>query len=112
MDRVIQKAVSNNLSISVVNARFIKPIDENMLDSILCSDIPVIVYESDMLHGGLSSAILAYNNDKGYNKVIKRFGIEDHFVPQGSLPQLRKREKIDLTTLFDEIERICKEWKD
>jgi len=112
VDKIINKAISNNLAITVVNARFIKPLDITMLNDLLSTDLPILVYEGDMLHGGLSSAILEYCNDHGYTKNIIRYGIKDHFVPQGSLPQLRKREKIDLTTLFDEIERICKEWKD
>lgn len=108
VDRVIQKAKSNDLAICVINARFIKPLDEKMLTEILKDDIPIIVYECDMLHGGLSSAILAFNNDNNFNKPIKRIGIKDHYVPQGSLPQLRKKEKIDLETLFEEIEKYTK----
>ncbi|NCC55169.1 MAG: 1-deoxy-D-xylulose-5-phosphate synthase, partial [Erysipelotrichia bacterium] len=103
VDRIINKAKINDLAISVVNARFIKPLDQEMLEALLASDLEIIVYETDMLHGGLSTAILAFNNDHGFGKVIKRIGIEDHYVPQGSLPQLRKREGIDLSTLFDEI---------
>ena len=108
VDKIIQKATINKLPITVVNARFIKPMDYDMLDTILSSKQKVIVYETDMLHGGLSSAILEYNNDHGFMKQIKRIGIKDHYVPQGSIPQLRKREEIDLFTLFEEIEKACK----
>ena len=108
VDRIIQKAKINALAITVINARFIKPLDTAMLTTILNSEEPLIVYESDMLHGGLSSAILEFNNDGGFHKSLKRIGIEDHYVPQGSLPQLRKREGIDLSTLFDEIEKYIK----
>lgn len=103
VDRIINKAKINELPLTVVNARFFKPLDTKMLDDLLSADLPIVIYESDMLHGGLSSAILEYQNDNGYNAKIKRIGIKDHFVPQGSLPQLRKKEGIDLSTLFDEI---------
>lgn len=103
VDRIINKAKINELAITVINARFIKPLDETMLTSLLVSNKPIIVYETDMLHGGLSSAILEFANDHEYTGTIKRIGIKDHYVPQGSLPQLRKREGIDLSTLFDEI---------
>ena len=108
VDRIIQKAKINELEITVINARFIKPLDELMLSEVLKAKEPLIVYESDMLHGGLSSAILAFNNDYDFNKKIIRIGIKDHYVPQGSLPQLRKREGIDLETLFNEIEKHLK----
>lgn len=103
VDRIINKAKINELPLTVVNARFFKPLDTEMLDDLLNANLPIVIYESDMLHGGLSSAILEYQNDNGYNAKIKRIGIKDHFVPQGSLPQLRKKEGIDLSTLFDEI---------
>ncbi|MDD3049397.1 MAG: 1-deoxy-D-xylulose-5-phosphate synthase [Bacilli bacterium] len=103
VDRIINKARINNLAISVVNARFIKPLDVEMLEALLVSNKPIIIYETDIQHGGLSSAILEFTNDHGFCANIKRIGIKDHFVPQGSLPQLRKREGIDLSTLFDEI---------
>lgn len=105
VDRIINKAKINELPICVINARFLKPIDEEMLTSILASNLPIITYESDMLHGGLSSAILEFINDHGFQNQIHRIGINDHYVPQGSLPQLRKRERIDLCTLFEQINR-------
>ncbi len=103
VDRIINKAKVNELAISVVNARFFKPLDTVMLDDLLSADLPIIIYETDMLHGGLSSAIIEYQNDNGFHACIQRIGIQDHFVPQGSLPQLRKKEGIDLSTLFDKI---------
>ena len=108
VDRIINKAKINELNVTIINARFFKPLDHTMLDALLQENKPIIIYETDMLHGGLSSAILAYQNDHHYHANIKRIGIEDHFVPQGSLPQLRKREKIDLPSLFEEINRNLK----
>lgn len=103
VEKVIQKAKVNEVNIRVVNARFIKPLDEVMLNEILTLNLPVILYETDMLAGGLSSAILEFQNDRKISKAIKRIGIQDHFVTHGSIPQLRKLEHIDITTLFDEI---------
>lgn len=103
VDRVYHKAKENDIALRVVNARFFKPLDETMLHELLSSNKRIIIYETDMLHGGLSSAILAFQNDHGYQNTILRLGIKDHFVPQGSLPQLRKQENIDLQTLFDRI---------
>lgn len=105
VEQVMNKALINDISLTIVNARFLKPLDENLLNEILHSDKEIIVYETDVKHGGLSSAILEYMNDNQIQKNIKRIGIDDHFVKQGSLPQLRKQEKIDTSTLFMEIEK-------
>ena len=103
VDKVISKARINGLAITVVNARFFKPLDEEMLNSICQMEEPVIIYETDMLAGGLGSAILEYANDHGYQKHFVRIGIDDHFVEHGSIPQLKKLERLDINTLCDII---------
>lgn len=107
IDRIISKVRANDMPAEIVNARYFKPLDEAMLDDILYRSIPVIVYESDMLDGGLSSAILQYINDHRICCHLIRIGIGDHYVEQGSIPQLRRAEKIDMNTLFKELEELC-----
>lgn len=106
VDRVISKASINEIPITVINARFFKPLDAEMLKECAQTKLPVIVYETDILSGGLSSAILETCNDLGISMPLVRIGIKDHFVEHGSLPQLRKVEKIDLTTLFNKITEL------
>lgn len=106
VDRVISKASINEIPITVINARFFKPLDIEMLKECANTKLPVIVYETDILSGGLSSAILEVCNDMGIYMPLIRIGIKDHFVEHGSMPQLRKVEKIDLTTLFTKIMEI------
>lgn len=101
VDKIIAKAKVNELSMIVVNARFFKPMDEDMLKELALKKLPIAVYETDMLCGGLSSAILEFYNDHNIVCPIKRIGIQDHFVEQGSLPQLRKVEHIDIPRLFE-----------
>ncbi len=106
VNRVIAKATANEIPLEVVNARYFKPMDETMLDQLLHQDRPIIVYEGDMLNGGLSSAILQYANDHLIPKPLIRMGIADHFVEQGSNAQLRKAERIDINSLFQKIEDL------
>ena len=103
VDKVAQKAEINHLNICVINARFIKPLDGEMLQRIHDLKLPVIVYETDMLAGGLASAILEWCCDNECVIEMTRVGIKDHYVTHGSLPQLRKFEKIDITSLFNRI---------
>lgn len=107
IDRIISKVRANDMPVEIINARYFKPLDAAMLDDILYRSIPVIVYESDMLDGGLSSAILQYINDHRICCHLIRIGIGDHYVEQGSIPQLRRAEKIDMNTLFKELEELC-----
>lgn len=108
VDKMIAKAEVNQLPVSVVNARFFKPLDEQMMQYIAQKQCPIIIYESDILIGGLSSAILEYYNDHHLDVDVKRIGIQDHFVQHGSLPQLRKSEHIDINSVFQLItELLC-----
>lgn len=103
VDKIISKATVNAQPITVINARFFKPLDEEMMQEIMNSKLPVIIYETDILAGGLSSAILEYSNDHSCKKHYDRIGIGDHYVEHGSLPLLRKSEHIDMNSLFERI---------
>ena len=109
VDAIYSKAKVNHLKIAVINARFLKPLDTIMLDHMADSHLPIIVYETDILAGGLSSFILEYYNDTNQHVFLHRFGIEDHFVNQGSISELRRSEGIDLNTLFKKIGEILNE---
>ena len=103
VEKIVNKAEINDLNITVINARFFKPIDIDMIKSIAESNLPVIVYETDMLSGGLSDAILEVINDEKLNMTLHRIGITDHYVKHGSNKQLRIENHIDLDTLLSTI---------
>ncbi|WP_305151033.1 1-deoxy-D-xylulose-5-phosphate synthase [uncultured Dubosiella sp.] len=103
VDRLIQKARENAMGVMVINARFFKPIDTKMLDTIFKENLPVTVFETDCEIGSLSSAILEAMNKK--DQQIDIIGIQDHFVPQGSIRVLRQEEGIDIDTVFERLER-------
>lgn len=92
--------------ISVINARFFKPLDWALLDEILSKDIPILVYEGDMLACGLGSAILEYSNDRNYNKHIQRIGIKDTYVTAGSIARLKSAYQIDYKQIDQWIKTI------
>jgi 1-deoxy-D-xylulose-5-phosphate synthase len=100
VDKIKDKAESNSIELAVINARFFKPLDDNLLNRLVVLNKPIIVYETDMLSGGLGTSILEWTNQNNTYLNIKRIGIKDHFVTHGSLPELRKYENIDITTLF------------
>ena len=70
------------------------------------SEKPVLVYESDMLSGGLAEAILGWLCDNGLTMKLHRMGIGDHYVQQGAETRLRKEMHIDLNSIIDELNKI------
>lgn len=83
-------------SVRVVNARFIKPLDDAMLHDIMKEGLPIITVEEAVLQGGFGASILEFAEENGYNgQFVKRMGIPDRFIEHGSVSQLW--EEIGLT---------------
>ncbi|WP_033828456.1 1-deoxy-D-xylulose-5-phosphate synthase [Bacillus andreraoultii] len=82
--------------VMVVNARFIKPLDERLLSTIMGKNIPIISVEEGILQGGFGSSLLEFANDHGYTSQITRLGIPDEFIDHGGVNELLN--EIGLTT--------------
>ncbi len=85
------------VSVKVVNTRFIKPLDEELLVGILKDNMPILTIEEAVLQGGFGSFVLETSHDLGYQHVeIDRMGIPDQFIEHGSVDKLL--EEIGMTT--------------
>lgn len=77
------------IDVEVVNARFIKPMDEDMLHAIMQRGLPILTIEEAVLQGGFGSAVLEFMFDYDYRNVaIERIGIPDQFIEHGNVDQL------------------------
>ena len=84
-------------SVKVINARFIKPLDESLMTSLLQLNIPLLTIEEAVLQGGFGSAVLEFSHDHGFHHAeIERMGIPDQFIEHGNVHELL--EEIGLTT--------------
>jgi 1-deoxy-D-xylulose-5-phosphate synthase len=73
------------IKIQVVNCRFVKPLDEEMLASELSRFDKVITVEENSLQGGFGSAVLEFAQANNFNNLsIKRLGIPDRFIEHGA----------------------------
>ena len=75
-------------SIAHYDLRFLKPLDEEMLDEIGQNYTSVVTVEDGTLKGGMGSAILEFMSDKGYTPTVRRIGIPDAFVQHGTPKEL------------------------
>ncbi len=84
------------ISAGVVNARFVKPLDADLILSVARKTGRIITVEENALQGGFGSAVLELIFDNSLSDVrIKRLGIPDYYVEHGSQAQLRKDLGID-----------------
>jgi len=75
---------------TVVNARFIKPFDEVILNKLLKSHEYIVTMEDGTLIGGFGSGILEYVSDKFLSNTVIRFGIPDKFIEHGKIELLER----------------------
>lgn len=82
-------------SVTVVDARFIKPLDTELLREQSKSADAIITLENGVLKGGFGSGVQEFLAQEGYGGHVLRFGWPDEFIPQGSIDMLM--EKYGLT---------------
>lgn len=91
------------ISVEVVNARFIKPMDTEMLHAIFSRNIPVVTLEEAVLKGGFGSGVLEFAEENEYRgHIIDRMGIPDQFIEHGDVAELM--DEIHLNS--DEVVRV------
>jgi len=86
----------DGLDVGVVNARFIKPLDREMLGRALQECEFVVTVEENALHGGFGSAVLEAASDMNLDtRRIRRLGIPDEFVEHGERDDLLASVQLD-----------------
>ena len=84
--------------------RFVKPLDENLLQDIGRKFNKIITIEDGVRNGGMGSAVMEWMADHGFRPQIVRMGLPDAFVEHGSVAQLRKLVGLDADSIRKEIE--------
>ena len=77
-----------NLNVKVINALFVKPVDEKLLTGLVENNYNILVMEDGIVHGGLYSMVLEKLNQLGYSKKVERLGFDDKYIEQGTVPEL------------------------
>ena len=77
-----------NLDVQLVNARFVKPLDEKMLDEISRQFSTVVTIEEGSLEGGFGPAVLTALNERDFGGKVHHLGIPDEFVEHGDRRRL------------------------
>ena len=90
-----EKLEAHGFSATVVNARFVKPLDENLILTLAAKHGRVLTVEENVLAGGFGSAVLELLADRGLAVAVKRLGIPDIFVEHGAPAILRQKYGLD-----------------
>ena len=83
--------------------RFVKPLDEKLLNEIGGKFKEIVTVEDGVRNGGFGSAVMEWLQDHGYQTRVRRIGMPDHFVEHGTIPQLREIIGMDNQTIVNTI---------
>jgi 1-deoxy-D-xylulose-5-phosphate synthase len=91
-----EKLSVEGFKIKVINARFVRPLDEELILKTAAAIKKIITVEENMLQGGFGSAVLELLAEKGFTDiVVKRLGIPDEFVRHATQAGQRHKYGLD-----------------
>lgn len=93
-------------SIAHYDMRFLKPLDETILQEVAERFSRIITIEDGVRDGGLGTAVTEWMSDHGHTPHITRMGMPDHFVEQGTVEQLRALCGIDIDGIKKQLTSV------
>ena len=90
------------IDVGVVNARFIKPIDKELLKEIK-ENTTIVTLEENSIIGGFGSAVLEALNEIGSKRKVLTLGLPDKFINHGNIEKLLENEGLSVEKISQEI---------
>ena len=90
-------------NINIINARYIKPIDKNVLKELIRTKQKIYIYETNIKTNSLGTNILEYFNHKESKNKIKLTGIDNKYINHGKINELKKELNLDIEKTVEDI---------
>ncbi|HRW61927.1 MAG TPA: 1-deoxy-D-xylulose-5-phosphate synthase [Bacteroidales bacterium] len=101
-----KELAKENIDVAHYDMRFVKPIDEEILHEVGKNFKNVITIEDGTILGGLGSAVIEFMNENNYYPQVKRMGVPDRFVDQGTPAELYKECGFDKDGIVKTVKSI------
>lgn len=102
---ISKKLEKSNINLKVVNARFIKPIDNKLFKELLKENKPIFVYEEVTKINSLGNYLSAISQENNFKNKTHIIAIEDKFIEQGKKEEVIKLLKLDETSVYNYIKK-------
>ena len=103
---VRERLKEQGYNVTLVNARFVKPIDSAMLDKISTTHKLIVTLEENVSSGGFGRAVCQYINDKELHNYVLDISLPDDYIEHGSVDILRRETGIDEDTIVKRITAV------
>jgi len=94
------------INITVVNMRFVSPLDTELLDRILKNGKPIITAEENIIRGGFGTAVMEYYSNNGCLPNITMIGIPDIFADQAERSKLLSNYRLDAASIAETVKKV------
>jgi 1-deoxy-D-xylulose-5-phosphate synthase len=98
-------------SAAVVNPRFVKPLDRELLEAYAKKVSAIVTFEDHVLMGGFGSAVIEALSEMHCNVPVVRIGWPDKFIEHGKVEQLRARHGISVEAAMEKLAPYLKRTK-
>ena len=98
--------LGDSASVAHYDMRFLKPLDESILNEVGRKFKQIITVENGMRNGGMGSAVIEWMSDHDYQPHIKRLGIPDKFIEHGKVCELQAIVGIDKESIKEAINQM------
>jgi len=101
--KVAERLDKEHIHCSVINARFIKPMDTQMIEDVAKSHSIIIIIEENVLTGGYGSSFLQHVSDMQLDTRVINLGIKDTFIEHGTRKEQLELCRLDENGLYEQI---------
>lgn len=101
-----EQMVAEGVSVLHADLRFAKPLDEKLLHRIGREFSQVVTVEDGVIEGGVGETVLAFFNTHGYSCRVTSLGIQDRFIPHGTVDQLKAMCGYDRQGILQTLRKV------
>ncbi len=102
----VKQLQKEGISAEHYDMRFVAPLDTEILHRVFRKFRMIITVEDGILRGGFGSAVLEFMSDNGYNAEVRRLGIPDYFVEQGTQEELIRECGFDTDSIIRTVKEM------
>lgn len=102
-EAVRKKLLEDGDNPTLVNARFVKPLDKKMLDSLAKDHEVIVTMEENVKSGGFGSAVVEYLHTAYPEVQVLSAALPDVFMEHGSPEKLKEKAGIDAGSIYNRI---------
>lgn len=100
--------VAERMQATVVDMRFVKPLDEALIDQLTKTHTAFVTLEENVVMGGAGESLLAYLNKKHHRHPVLNLGLPDHFVEHATQSQMLQSCGLDVEGILQQIVEFTK----